>query len=179
MFTKKLFLSTLILICLSSWVSPQSLVELSKKEKKRRAKVTQKKIPVITNFDLIKKKRNPAVESLPNAEKIRPQTEPVTNIEDKETESAKSEAENAEQFDEAAVALLEENWNKSEEYASLLTLKIRELLQEFYSTGDTKLKDDIQRQMNEISQQLEKAKKDAEKAKEEYDLAKSTIKIKK
>jgi|GEM_PF-1508955 len=168
MFIKKLFLSALALICLSSWVSPQTLVELSKKEKERRAKVTQKKIQVITNVDLIKKKRNPAVGSQPDVEKVRAQTE-----------SEESEAENTDQIDEAAVAQLEESWNESEEYASLLALRIRALLQEFYSTGDMELKEDIQRQMNEISQQLEKAKKDAEKAKEEYDLAKAALEKKK
>ena len=180
MFIKKLFLSaTLILICLSSWVSPQSLVELSKKENERRAKVTQKKIQVITNIDLIKNKRKPAVGSQSNAEKVGAQTDSVTNIGDEKTESDESKTENADRIDEAAVVQLEESWNKSEEYTSLLALRIRALLQEFYSTGNTTLKEDIQRQMNEISQQLEKAKKDTEKAKEEYDLAKAALEKKK
>ena len=177
---KKLFLSTsLILICLSSWVSPQSLVELSKKEKERRAKVKQKKILVITNFDLIKIKRNPSVELRANAAKVRAQTDSASNTEDKDTESAESKAENADQIDDAAVARLEESWNKSEEYTFLIALRIRALLQEFYSTGNTTLKEDIQRQMNTVSQQLEKAKKDTEKAKEEYDLAKAALEKKK
>lgn len=179
MFIKKLFLSALILICLSSWVLPQSLVELSKKEKERRAKIAHKKTTVITNVDLIKKKINPALGSLTNEKIVDATTDSVTNEESEVLESEESEEENTDQIDETAVAKLEESWNKSEEYASLLALRIRALLQEFYSTDDLKLKEDIQRQMNEISQRLEIAKKDAEKAKGEYDLAKAALEKKK
>ena len=168
MLIKKLFLSVLILICLSSWVLPQSLVELSKKEKERRAKIAQKKTTVITNVDLIKKKINPALGSLTNEKNV---VAP--------TESEENEEENSNQIDEEAVVKFEESWNMLEEFVSLLTLKTRALLQEFYSTDDLKLKEDIQRQMNEISQQLDSAKKDTEKAKEKYDLAKAALEKKK
>jgi len=179
MFIKKLFLSALILICLSSWVLPQSLVELSKKEKERRAKIAQKKTTVITNIDLIKKKINPALGSLTNEKIVGTPTDSVTNEESEVLESEEDEEENTDQIDEEAVVKLEESWNMLEEIVSLLSLKIRALLQEFYSTDDLKLKEDIQRQMNEISQQLENAKKDTEKAKEKYDLAKAALEKKK
>jgi hypothetical protein len=179
MFTKKLFLSAVILIFLFSWASPQSLVELAKIEKERRAKIAQKKTTVITNADLLKKKRNPALESLTNETIVSVPPDSITNEEPEVAQSEENDAKNTNESDEVLVAKLEESWNKSEEYASLLSLNIRGLLQEFYSTGDMKLKEDIQRQMNEISQQLEKAKKDAEKAKEEYDLAKAALEKKK
>ncbi|MCJ7582712.1 MAG: hypothetical protein MUP98_19520, partial [Candidatus Aminicenantes bacterium] len=164
MFIKKLFLSFLILICLSSWAAPQSLVELAKKEKERREKTEQINPIVIRNVDLIKKKRTPAVGPLTNEKSVSTETDSVINIEDETIEPQESEAENPNEINEIneineeTLAKLEEIWNSSEEYASLLSLKIRALLQEFYGTGDTKVKEDIQRQMNEISQQLEKAK---------------------
>ena len=179
MFIKKLFLSSLILICLSSWASPQSLVELAKKEKERRAKTAQRKTTLIRNVDLIKKKRTPAVGALTNEKIVSTKTDSVTNLEDENIEPEDNEAENPNEINEETVAKLEETWNGSEEYASLLALKIRAMLQEFYGTGDTKVKEDIQRQMNTISQQLEKAKKDTEKAKKEYDLAKAALEKKK
>ena len=179
MFIKKLFLSSLILVCLSSWASPQSLVELAKKEKERRAKVAQKKTPLIRNVDLIKKKRTPALGTQTNENIARTKTESVTNLEDENIEPKVSEAENPNEINEETVAKLEETWNGSEEYASLLAMKIRALLQEFYGTSDTKVKEDIQRQMNGISLQLEQAKKYTEKAKEEYDLAKAALEKKK
>ena len=179
MLIKKLFLSVLILICLSSWVLPQSLVELSKKEKERRAKIAQKKTTVITNVDLIKKKINPALGSLTNEKNVVAPAESEENEESEVSESEENEEENTDQIDEEAVAKLEESWNMLEEFVSLLTLKIKALLQEFYSTDDLKLKEDIQRQMNEISQQLDSAKKDTEKAKEKYDLAKAALEKKK
>jgi hypothetical protein len=180
MFNKKLFLSvSLIIFCLSLWASPQSLVELAKKEKERREKIAQKKTILIRNVDLIKKKRTPAVGALTNEKIVSAQTDSVINKEDENIEPEESETENPNEINEETVAKLEEAWNRSEEYVSLLSMKTRALLQEFYGTGDTKAKEDIQRQMNEISQQLEKAKKDTEKAKEEVDLAKSAFEKKK
>ncbi len=180
MVNKKLFFSVpIIFICLSSVVSSQSLVEFSKKEKERRAKITQEKIPVITNIDLIKNKRKPALESKPAIEAAIIQTDSVPNSINVAEAPAEGEADITVQSDEAAVAKLEESWNTSEEYVSLLALKIGALLQEFYSTEDIKQKEDIQREMNRLSQQLEKAKKDTEKAKEDYDSAKAALEKKK
>ncbi len=176
---KKLFLSSLILICLSLWASPQSLVELAKREKERRAKTAQKKITLIRNVDLIKKNMTPALESNA-AEKITPtETDSITAEEKISLKPEDNGVVNPNEINTATVAKLEEAWNTSEEEASLLALKIRTLLQEYYSSEDTKVKDDIQRQMNGISLQLEKAKIDAEKAKEEYDLAKAALEKKK
>ncbi len=176
---KKFCFSGLILVCFTSWAFSQSLVELSKKEKERRAKITQKKINPITNVDLIKKKLTPAMVSM-LSKKIAPgQTDSLENTEDESAEPKESEEENTVQIDEAAVAQLGASWNKSEESVSLLSLRVRALLQEFYSTGDAQLKEDIQRQLNAISLQLEEAKKDAEKAKEEYELAKAELEKKK
>jgi len=78
MFIKKLFLSSLILICLSSWASPQSLVELAKKEKERRAKAAQKKTTLIRNVDLIKKKMTPALDAKTPEKIVSPETDSVT-----------------------------------------------------------------------------------------------------
>ena len=166
-------------MCLSSWALPQTLVELSKREKDRRAKIAHKKTTVITNVDLIKKKITPALGSLTNEKIAGVPPDSVTNEKSEVLGTEENEEETTNQIDEAALDKLEESWNKSEEFVSLLSLKIRALLQEFYGTGNLKLKEDIQRQMNEISQQRENAKKDAEKAKEEYDLAKAALEKKK
>lgn len=177
--TKKLFPCALIFLCFSSWVWSQSLVELSKKEKERRAKVKQKTSIVITNVDLLKKKSTPALESKADKSTNSAPTEAEAVKEDGAKEPEKIEPEAINQIDEASVAELKDNWDRSEEFVSLLALRIRELLQKFYSTGDIKLKEDLQKQMNEISLQLEKAEKEAEKAQEEYELAKAALEKKK
>jgi len=181
MFIKKLFLSSLILICLSSWASPQSLVELAKKEKERRAKAAQKKTTLIRNVDLIKKKMTPALDAKTPEKIVSPKTDSVTKESEENIEPEESEAEspNENEINEKTVAELEETWNKSEEFSSLLTLQIRSLLQKFYAEEDIKVKEDIQRQMNVISMELEKAKQDTAKAKEEFDLAKAALEKKK
>ena len=78
-YIKKLFLSSLILICLSTWGSPQSLVELAKKEKERRAKAADKKTTLIRNIDLIKKKITPALDAKTPEKIVNPTTGSVTN----------------------------------------------------------------------------------------------------
>ena len=179
MFIKKLFLSSLVLVCLSLWASPQSLVELSKREKERRAKITQKKTTLIRNVDLIKKKMTPALGTQTNEKIVPTKPAPITNEENGSNVPKDSEGEAPEKVNEAAVAKLEETWNETEENASLLALQIRALLQEYYSSRNNKEKDDIQKKMNGISLQFEKAKKDSEKAKEKYDLAKAALEKKK
>ncbi len=176
---KMLSFCAFILVCFTSWASSQSLVELSKREKERRAKITQKKVTVIRNVDLIKKKLTPALESLPSKKIVPAKADSITNPEGEVAEPKEIDTENPDQIEGADMAQLEEKWNKSEEFVSLLSLRIRALLQGFYSTGDAQLKADIQRQMNTISLRLEKAKMDAEKAKEEYDTAKEALEKKK
>jgi hypothetical protein len=180
---KKLFLVLLLPLFFASFVLPQSLVELSKKEKARRAKIKAEKRTVVTNAVLAKMKAKPAVanQTLPfPEEQIAPSLKSGEHQQDKDQDaSAKVKSEDTNPVDEPTIEELEQTWKKAEEYASLLSLKMRALLQEFYSMDDMASKENIKKQMSETSQKLEKAQEDADKAKKEYDLAIARIKKKK
>lgn len=172
---QKISLFVLLTFLFGSIASPQSLVELSKKEKERREKVKQKKSIVITNADLNRMKTKPAVDNQivpPTLEELVQSLERILEGGEEVAQKLPEAApENTATTEEPTIAVLEENWKKAEEYASLLALKIRALLQEFYSMDDMTDKASIQKQLSETSQKLEQAQKDTEKAKKEYDQA--------
>jgi hypothetical protein len=179
---KKLSLLLLFYFLLFSFVSAQTLVELAKKEKERREKIQRKEIVVITNTDLIKMKKKPALANPLPALTQQEVTETVRQILSTEgpaldlPNTIDSEASTSEES--PSVEELEEAWNTAEETASLLALQLRALLQEFYSQDDKSAKEDILRQMNETSLELEQAQKEAEAAKQNLDLARAKLKRK-
>jgi hypothetical protein len=170
-------LITMIFFC-AGILSSQSLVELSKKEKERRAKLKGKKITVLTVAAVRKSKRrsaiiitetpNSRVEAIPadldeeksstTSKKIIPKTR------EQDLNQDKKEAEDLQQ--------LENKWKKAEEYVQLLTLKMNALWQEFYSMDDMRSRDEIQRQISTTYQKLQKAQEDEKKLKTELDAIK-------
>jgi hypothetical protein len=159
-------------------LSSQSLVELSKKEKERRAKLKGKKIIVLTTAAVRNSKRRSAIiitetpnsrvaaisadldkeQSSSTTRKIIPKTQGQDLNQDKK------EAEEPQQ--------LENKWKKAEEYVQLLTLKMNTLWQEFYSMDDMRSRDEIQRQISDTFQKLLQAQEDEKKLKTELDAIK-------
>jgi len=166
---KKIASITIIPLLLATFLSSQSLVELAKKEKERRAKLKEKSAKIITNADLTRLRKKPAVTvsgirpteaeriSAPTPAKSSPSTTTSDSLDKKEAGK------------EMTLPEAEQKWQKAKEYVDLLTLKINGLWQKFYSFRDWTLRDSIQRDMNETFLKLQKAKADAAKAKQELD----------
>ncbi len=161
---KKIILPSVISLILVTFLSAQSLVELAKKEKERRAKLKGKKSILVTNADLKNMKKKPAV-SIPESQlaeiKRRASQSPA--------QSQPSRNRNIDRESQESLSRLETNWKKADEYVELLTLKINGLQQKFYTFRDWTLRDSIQREIRDTYQKLQEAQEDAKKAKEEYE----------
>jgi hypothetical protein len=142
------------LMLLANFLCSQSVVELAKKEKERRAKLKGKAAVVVTNADLWNLKKQEAVSII----------EPAFD-----EESLSLPIEETEQEDTEEQARLEANWKRANERADLLTLRMNELQQTFFSFENQYDRSEMQREIVETFQKLQQAKQDAEKAKRDLD----------
>ncbi len=149
---KKTIIITFSLMLFVNSICSQSVVELSKKEKERRANLKGKTAVVVTNNDLKNLKRGPAVSIIEPAFNERSLSLPVAEIEQENTEEQ---------------ARFEANLNKANERASLLTLRVNELQQRFFSFENQFDRAEMQREMAQTLQKLQEAKQNAETAKRE------------
>jgi hypothetical protein len=173
MVAKKFIITIFLPLLLTSLLLSQSLAELSKKEKERRESLKGKKVVVITNADLTKGARKPALNTPPL--KSLPETAPEETIytpppgpEKGLPPSPSPEELNPPPQDEFKTEL-ESRWAKAKEYADLLETKMAALWQEFYSMDDMTSRDSIQREISETFTKLEKAREEEAKAKDELD----------
>ncbi len=151
---KKFITITFSLMLFLNFLCSQSVVELAKKEKDRRAKFQGKKAVVVTNNDLRNLKRGPAVSIIEPAFDEASLSLPVEEIEQEDTDEQ---------------TRLEANWNRTNEHASLLTLRVRELQQRFFSFENQYDRAEMQREIVQTLQKLQEAKQNAETAKRELD----------
>ncbi len=135
-----------------NFLCSQSVVELASKEKERRTKLKGKKAVVVTNNDLRNLKRGPAVSIIEPAFNEDSLTLPVEETEQENTEEQ---------------ARFEANWNRANERASLLTLRVKELQQRFFSFENQYDRAEMQREIVQALQKLQEAKQNAETAKRE------------
>ncbi len=153
----------------SSLILSQSLVELAKKEKERRAKIKEKKSIVITNADLTRLKKSPAV-AVPEAPLPKEKEKGVTSSVKKASTtkpklSKQGEADKMEFY--ASASELKERLRQTREYCQLLILKINALWQEFYNLDDTVSKESLQKRIEETNLRLKIARKKEERIKQE------------
>lgn len=163
---KKILTILVIPLFFAVLLSSQSLVELAKKEKERRAKLKGKKSILVTNADLKNLKKTAAV------------TVPESQLAEIRRRAAQSLVRSKPSGDidresPGELAELEAKWKKADEYVELLTIKINGLQQKFYTFRDWTLRDSIQREIRDTYQKLQVAKEEAKKAKEEYDTRRS------
>jgi len=191
---KKILAVLFLPLLMVSFLSAQSLAELSKKERERRA-AAKGKTTIVTNDDLGKIKKKPAVSSgqpaktgeedqaenpeaavetvtPPEGENAQPQQATPPGVEQTPPEQAPPSDQEPvltdEQFN-ARKTELEDRWNKAQEMVDLLTMKMNGLWQEFYSLDDMTARDRIQQQISENYEKLLKAQQDEAAAKEELD----------
>jgi len=163
-----------LMVILSSLLFPQTLAEIAQKERERRAGLKGKKAVVITNADLAKLRKKPALETppgppAPEAEEIaapenilpapvEPLEQPVTGI-PASTDSAPP-----------GLKTLQERLDKAQEYVELLTLKMGALWQQFYGQEDMTTKDAVQQAIAETYIKLEKAQEDEIQARRDLEI---------
>lgn len=178
---KKILVSLFLPLLLVSFLQSQSLAELAKKEKVRRAALKGKGAPVITSADLAKVKRRPAVESAGQEQtalagqaalKAQPGATPpaagqpaVAAIEKpaEETPPGETPAMSEKEF-LAKQAELGEASKQKQEMVDLLTLKLNSLYQEFFGLDNVKSREILQSQISDTYDKLLKAEVEANKA---------------
>ena len=151
---KKIITITFSLMFFVNFLCSQSVVELAKREKERRAKLKGKRAVVVTNADLRNLKKQEAISIIEPAFDEESLSLPIEEIEQEDTEEQKR---------------LEANLNMANERASLLTLRMNELQQRFFSFENWYDRAEMQREIFETFQKLQEAKQNAETAKRELD----------
>ncbi len=163
MSAKRSLAAGLFLALAVSFLFPQSLTEIAKKERERRAKLKGKTAVVVTNADLAKMKKRPAVEvqpapSEPPAEsELAPETPPPAAG---AQEPADMSAPSAEDVTPPDLRAVQEKWEKANEYVELLTLKMSALWQQYYGLVDAGPKEAVQRDIGETFIKLQQAQED-------------------
>ncbi len=192
--TKKLLAALILPLLLVSFLQAQSLAELAKKEKERRAALKGKHAAVVTTKDLAKSTRRPAVEV---AEEVaaeeqsgeagaQGQQEGAAPPEGQQAGEAAQGAGEAAAEPEKAPAEAEKTAPTAQdiqkrqneladlaqqkaEMVDLLTLKMNSLYQEFYSLDNLKSREMIQVQISDTYDKLLKAETDSAKAQKDLE----------
>ena len=186
---KKIVASLFLPLLLASFLQSQSLAELSKKEKERRA-ANKGKTTTVTSADIAKVKKRPAVETTEaqaaaegeaQAGEAQVQQEgapPAAQQAAEAAAQAEKPAEEAPPPDPAALSA-QENQRKLNELATiseqkndmvdLLTLKLNSLYQQFHGLDNVQSREQIQVQISETYDKLLKAEAEAVKAKKDLE----------
>ena len=176
--SKRFVFMMLPLVC-AGFLQAQSLTELAKKEKERRAKLKGKKSVVITNEDLRKMDFKPGLTSRPLLQEERsaagtpPSSQPVKS----KTPSAAQADQRSDKRDRGdptpppVVSELEEEWKRANDTVGFLNLKLGGLWQQYYSGAAVSI-DLLQAKIGMTYLELQEAQKNAEKLKRELETAK-------
>ncbi len=158
-----------------SFLSAQSLAEAAKKEKARREGLKGKKVVLVTNTDLSKITRKPAVivvqpfepaAAAKPGEGTAPEAQPPLEIPPPPPQE--NPTLNAREY-EGQKAQLEARVQQAEELVDLLQTKLGGLWQEFYSMDNQKTKDKIQQDISTFYAKLQGAQDVAVKARQELE----------
>jgi hypothetical protein len=178
-------------LVLASFLQSQSLADLAKKEKERRAALKGKGAAVITTADLAKVKKRPAVESTgqeqaaeEGAEAAEGQakegvTPPATGEQAAGAAAAVEKPAEEALPAEAAAPSAQDIQKKQNELAEiaqqkadmvdLLTIKMNALYQEFYGLDNLKSREMVQLQISDTYDKLLKAETESAKAKKDLE----------
>ena len=164
MSAKRILAFSFLITLATSFLYPQTLAEIAKKERERRAKLKGRTSVVVTNADLAKMKKKPALEIPPappepepeNAEA--PEAPPSTAAEGQDLSA--TTALSPESSASSNLKALQERWEKAKEYQELLTLKMSALWQEFYGLGDAGAKEAVQQAIAETFIKLQNAQEE-------------------
>ncbi len=164
MSAKRFFVLLFLITLLVSFLYPQSLAEIAKRERERRAKLKGKTTVVVTNADLAKMKKKPALEvppvpPEPGLESTEdPEPPPATAVQPQEP--SETTAPPSESGPPPDLKALQERWEKAKEYVELLTLKMSALWQQFYGLVDAGAKEAVQQAIGETFIKLQNAQEE-------------------
>jgi len=167
---KRVFVFLFLPLFLGSFLYSQTLAEIAAREKERRASLKDKKARVVTNADLAKFKKKPALE-IPAAEEP-PVKEEATTAPAPPPPAQESQVEPvpggpaAEENSRATLQKLQEKWENAKEYVDLLTLKMGALWQQYNGLDATSSKEAVQLAISETFLKLEKAQEEEAKARQ-------------
>ena len=171
---KKIFLFVFLPLLLGSLVYSQTLVEIASKERERRESLKGKKAKVITNAELAKMKKKPALE-IPAAESPRAKEEAKaaespspTQAKEPPPQPPSVEPVPADKSP-ATLRQAQQRWEKAKEYVDLLTLKMGVLWQEYNGLDATASKEPIQQAISETFIKLEQAQEEEGQARQELE----------
>jgi hypothetical protein len=184
---KKLLASLFLPLLLASFLQSQSLAELAKKEKERRAAL-KGKATTVTTADIAKVKKRPAVESTEAQAAVEGEAEAQVQQEGALPVAGQQAAEQPAQAvkpaeepppAEAAVPSAQDIQKKQNELAEiaqqkvemveLLTLKLNSLYQEFHGLDNLKSRELVQIQISDTYDKLLKAETESAKAKKDLE----------
>lgn len=163
----------------------QNITEVARKERERRAKLKGLKLVVVTNADLGKVRKRPAMDTSRIVITPRAATPTAGSSEmDKAEPTAGGAAPQDPNIDrqqpgQASVEQAEADYYKAREYTQLLTVKLKGLWQDYYNMDDTTDRNLIQKQIAETSLQIEKAQRDEAIAKKAMEDAQRRVRRKK
>ncbi|MFC2164240.1 hypothetical protein ACFLT2_04485 [Acidobacteriota bacterium] len=170
----KRFVATAILpfICVA-FLSSQSLVELAKKEKERRAKIKKKSTKVVTNADL--KKGSKSSRGSANTDQIieSDETRPEAKVSPQKKIKNSQPKKDAVKHESVNIERLELKIKKTEEHVERLLQKMNDLWQKYNNPGDMTPKDRVQSEIAQTYLMLQRAQQEAAELKEQWDVAKS------
>jgi hypothetical protein len=183
---KRLLASFFLPLLLASFLQSQSLAELAKKEKERRAALKGKATTTVTTADIAKVKKRPAVESAQEqaaAEgEVQAQQEGAPPAAGQQAAEPPAQAEKPAEGPPGAdvpVPTAQDIQKKQNELAEiagqkaemvdLLTLKLNSLYQEFHGLDNVKSRELIQVQISETYDKLLKAETESAKAKKDLE----------
>jgi len=179
--SKKIVILVFLPLFLVSLGLAQSVAEAARKEKERRENLKGRISAVVTNADLAKVKKKPAVpmpaEVVPaegqEAGQAAPRTSPAGTGESRPVVPQNQLFQEPQSFIRPASAEskaeLEAQWNRTKEWTELLKVKMLALQQQMALAGNQPPKDQIQKEMNDLSQRIAQAQADEKKAKDDLD----------
>jgi len=148
-----LFLSVAVV-----FLQSQDLVTLAKKEKARRAKLTEKKSVVVTNADLNRLRVRSGVKSrvTSSRESSGPETPEIPG-----QEGAEGPSGDVDQSQALPEISLEERWRRADTKTRYLDMSLTRLGQRYYSAQNAEERKQIQQQISRTERELEAARVEA------------------
>ncbi len=169
---KKIIIGISLPLFFSSILLSQSIVEVARKERERRARLKGLKAVVVTNADLGKVRKRVALDTSNIVIPASATAPPGRSIDVDTAEPAPSQpGQRSPNIDtqepgQSSAEQAEADYYKAREYTQLLTVKLRGLWQDYYNMDDMTDRNLIQKQIAETSLQIEQAQKDEAIAKQ-------------
>ena len=164
------FAATVILpfICVAL-LSSQSLVEVAKKEKERRAKIKKKSTKVVTNADLKKGSKSSSVSAHSDQTIEADETKPELETSPEKTLKPPQPKKDAIKKESVTIERLKLKLEEANERVERLMQKMNDLWRKYNNPGDMTPKDRVQSEIAQTYLMLQKAQQEVAEVKKEWE----------